>query len=116
MIIAGADVVGRGYIHGQLFDLGAYPGAILSKSPADKVFGIVHRIEARAWPELDAFEGFHENAPARSEFLRRKTQVHGIEGRTTLQAWIYLYNGRTHRAKRILTGDYLEFLKMHREA
>lgn len=115
-IIAGAEVVGRGYIHGRLFDLGAYPGAILSKLPADKVFGSVHRIEARAWPQLDAFEGFDENAPAHSEFLRRKARVRGLDGRPSLQAWVYVYNERTHNAERILTGDYLEFLKMRREA
>lgn len=110
-IMAKATIVGHGYIHGQLYDLGAYPGAILSTSPTDKVFGVVYQIEARSWQQLDAYEGFSEVASADSEFLRRRVKVHGTEDRTTLLTWIYVLNSRQRCGVRIPSGSYQNFLR-----
>jgi gamma-glutamylcyclotransferase (GGCT)/AIG2-like uncharacterized protein YtfP len=102
---------GRGWIAGALFDLGLYPAAI----PAN---------EGRVWGEvfelidgpgvlqaLDEIEAYRPDEPDNSLYLRTRVPVHLPDG-VTEDAWVYFYNAPLSRAPRIVSGDYLEYLKV----
>ena len=90
--------LGRGWIHGRLFDLGEYPGTIPphagaggadpaseAKDPksgcldedAPKVWGrLLHLKDAAGfYPVIDRYEGFDAADLAGSEFVRGRTRV-----------------------------------------
>jgi gamma-glutamylcyclotransferase (GGCT)/AIG2-like uncharacterized protein YtfP len=84
--------VGTGSIGARLLDLGAYPGAVPSDDPADRVAGEVWAIAVGAETELlrllDEFEGCSpEPIPL---FRRALIPVRCDDGRTR-RAWVYYY-------------------------
>jgi gamma-glutamylcyclotransferase (GGCT)/AIG2-like uncharacterized protein YtfP len=86
--------VGGATVHGRVYDLGGYPGAVLDGSAATTIDGIVLRLTADAsvLAALDAYEGFYPTDAARSLFLRTQTVVTLRDGRP-LACWIYVWNG-----------------------
>ena len=103
--------LGRGSIQGALFDLGLYPAAV--PAPDGQVWGEVYEM---AEPEtvlavLDEIEGYRQDDPDRSLYLRQKTEVAMPDG-SRAQAWVYFYNAPLGRAPRIASGDYLEHTKV----
>ena len=104
---------GRGRIHAALFDLGIYPAAV----PADDqstVAGELYELHdaPAVLATLDEIEGFRPNEPARSLYLRVRTDV-TLDSGETRPAWAYFYNAPLGRAERIPSGDYLEHLHRH---
>jgi gamma-glutamylcyclotransferase (GGCT)/AIG2-like uncharacterized protein YtfP len=102
--------IGRGVIRAALFDLGLYPAAI--PAPDAHLWGEVYEV---AEPEtvlaaLDEIEGHRPQHPDRSLYLRQETDVLLPDG-TLATAWVYFYNAPLGRAPRILSGDYLEYVK-----
>jgi gamma-glutamylcyclotransferase (GGCT)/AIG2-like uncharacterized protein YtfP len=104
-----AELVGRAYFRGKLFDLGEYPGAVASPSPSDRVVGELHRIEsgqeAALLAQLDRYEGWNPDRPGESEFMRVRARVESEAG-DRVEAWVYTYNRPTPRRARIASGDY----------
>jgi len=96
--------VGTGYVHGTLYDLGEYPGAILDPSSRRRVFGTVFRLSDNEdlLSRLDAYEGFDPANPDVSLFVRTLHPVRLTTGRT-LKCWLYAYN-RTPKSAPILAG------------
>lgn len=96
------------YMHGRLYDLGPYPGARSSASPAERVYGevIVLRRPERALPILDRYEVYIPAKPEGCEFVRRRLSVYLIPSRQPLEAWVYLYNRPARYRARIRSGDY----------
>lgn len=95
-----------GYFHGKLYDLGEYPGAIISTNREEKVFGQVfelHQTE-EVFPVLDAYEGVEEGL-----YLRRKVEVTTVAGQI-IHAWVYVYNQPVELHKFIESGDYMKYL------
>jgi gamma-glutamylcyclotransferase (GGCT)/AIG2-like uncharacterized protein YtfP len=84
--------VGTGSIGARLLDLGAYPGAVPSDDPADRVAGEVWTIAVGAETEilrlLDDYEGCTPKATRL--FRRARTDVRCDDGRTR-RAWVYYY-------------------------
>ena len=105
--------LGRGSIHAQLFDVGLYPAAI----PASDAFvqGELHRmIDADVvLRELDEIEAFRHEQPDSSLYTRLETPVTLGDGRTAT-AWTYFYNAPLGSAPRIVSGDYLDYLRVRR--
>lgn len=103
--------VGRGAIRAALFDLGLYPAAV--PAPDGHVWGEVYEIgDPEAVLEaLDAIEGYRADDPDRSLYLRQQTDVLLPDG-TVAAAWVYFYNAPLGRAPRIVSGDYLEHVKV----
>ena len=103
--------VGRGWIHGALFDLGIYPAAVPASD--SRVRGEVHRMldSDAVFAVLDEIEGFRPSEPDASLYTRTETVVTFDDGQTML-AWTYFYNAPLGRAPRIESGDYLEHLKV----
>ena len=99
--------VGEGFIHGRLYDLGEYPGAVLSRQPADKVFGKIFELPAdpELLDRLDAYEGFEPQQPNKSLFIRKRTSIQR-PNRDTLTGWVYEYNGNVRSEREIKNGQY----------
>ena len=102
---------GRGWIAAALFDLGLYPAAI----PAGdgRVWGEVFElIDAPGVVQaLDEIEGHRPAEPDSSLYLRTRVPVHLPDGASE-DAWVYFYNAPLGQARRIVSGDYLEYLKV----
>lgn len=103
---------GRGSIAATLFDLGIYPAAVPAGGQDARVRGEVYEMtDAPAVLDvLDEIEGYRLAEPDTSLYTRRVTPVALDEGGVA-EAWTYFYNAPLGRAERIMSGDYLEYLK-----
>jgi gamma-glutamylcyclotransferase (GGCT)/AIG2-like uncharacterized protein YtfP len=102
--------IGRGSIKAALFDLGLYPAAV--PAPDRQVWGEVYDVTdaETVLPALDTIEGFSPSQPDTSLYLRTRVDVTLPDGARG-PAWVYFYNAPLGRARRILSGDYLEHIK-----
>jgi len=104
------EYVGWALMQGKLFEIGGYPGAVLSEEPGDQIKGEVfllnepHTVLAR----LDEYEGCGPGDPEPQEYKRLKYDV-VLEDGGLLCAWVYLFNRPTTGLTRIASGDYLDF-------
>lgn len=105
-----ADFVGEALVGGVIYDLGRYPGLVLSKKPGDRVRGHLYRMRdpAALLPILDEYEGSASGDPEKNEYRRVLIQV-DRQGEAVF-AWAYLYNFATDSLARIPNGDYLAFM------
>jgi gamma-glutamylcyclotransferase (GGCT)/AIG2-like uncharacterized protein YtfP len=103
--VAKLRAVGEGFVHGVLYDLGDYPGAVLDPPSQQKIAGTVFQLpeEEDVLRQLDQYEGFNPDAPDKSLFLRKRCTVTLASGRT-LQCWLYVYNGTPEPARILATG------------
>jgi gamma-glutamylcyclotransferase (GGCT)/AIG2-like uncharacterized protein YtfP len=97
--------VGAGFVHGTLYDLGEYTGAVLDSNSARRIPGLISQLpeDARVLQQLDEYEGFDPRAPDKSLFIRTLQSVVVAPDRT-LQCWIYVYNPELDPT-RVLPGD-----------
>lgn len=103
---------GRGFINAALFDLGIYPAAVPTSD--GQVWGELYEVvsEPRAVLDaLDEIEGHRPDLPDSSLYTRSTTPVTLSDGRKA-DAWAYFYNAPLGGAQRIVSGDYLEHLRM----
>ena len=94
----GADVqrlrrLGNGSVRGHRLELGDYPGVVLDSRTGVTIAGEVLELpeNARLLARLDAYEGYHPDAPQTSLFLRQRVSVVMDEG-PPRECWIYTYN------------------------
>jgi gamma-glutamylcyclotransferase (GGCT)/AIG2-like uncharacterized protein YtfP len=90
----GATYVSEGKIKGLLYHLDHYPGAILSELAGCWVNGEIYRLPKNQTllHVLDEYEGYTEEFPGLSEFIRAKAPVL-TPADNWLDCWVYLYNG-----------------------
>jgi gamma-glutamylcyclotransferase (GGCT)/AIG2-like uncharacterized protein YtfP len=87
-------------VPGRLYYVGGYPGLKLltpecgSFVKAERVVVSEERLK-----QLDSYEGYRENSPQSSLFVRRPY----------LDGWIYEFNHDTSRMPLISSGDFLEY-------
>lgn len=112
-----ALALGQGSVQGRLYLVEDYPGAIWSDDPRQQVRGeVYHLLDGQnVLRRLDEYEDYRPEAPQRSLFLRRATDVLMDDG-TRLPAWIYLYNGPTNGLPMIPSGDFLDVEREVRRA
>lgn len=87
----------RATIQARFYDLGAYPGVVLSDSPADIVPGELFILpeDPAILTRLDDYEDFRPSDPTNSLFLRQKvlaTLQSGPDAGTEIACWVYTYN------------------------
>ena len=105
VLARGADFVGEGVVLGRLYDLGRYPGLVLSESTEDKVFGELYRLrDDDVLRVLDDYEGCAPGDPEPHEYARRSVSVIGAGAAT--EAWAYIYNGAVEQLRLITSGRY----------
>ncbi|MGH9835922.1 MAG: aminotransferase class III-fold pyridoxal phosphate-dependent enzyme, partial [Blastocatellia bacterium] len=106
--------VGDGFVPGRLYDLGAYPGAVLDFGSETRIIGEVFQLpdDGATLAALDLYEGFDPDDFSASLFVRRKCEV-TLEDGSRIECWIYVYNRRVALSTIIPNGDYL---KMQAEA
>ena len=103
-----ADLLGPGYINGKLYDLGNYPGLVLSNNTKKVVFGEIYQVldETELFRYLDDYEGCAGHSRQPHEYQRDLVSVHDAAEHSLL-AWVYLYKQPVQHLSLIPTGDYL---------
>ncbi len=106
-VVGKLKFVGNGFVYGNLYDLGEFPGAKLAAKTKNKIRGRVYKLPAgrKVIKSLDAYEEFIPNQPRKSLYLRKRTPV-VLESGKKIQSWIYEYNGDTSFLPTIKSGDY----------
>jgi gamma-glutamylcyclotransferase (GGCT)/AIG2-like uncharacterized protein YtfP len=101
--------LGRGWVSGQLYDVGLYPAAV--PATEGRIWGEVYetRDPGPVLEALDAIEGYDPTDADRSLYQRQEVSVAvGADSDAAdVTAWIYFYNAPLGHAERILSGDYL---------
>lgn len=114
--------VGAASIVGVLYDLGAYPGAVLSRSdrtlaPADSpvIIGDLFAVSRSLLRVTDEYEGYDPGDESKSWYVRTRTFARLRDGSFRL-CWIYEANlQRFPRAVRIASGDWIEHCRTKTE-
>lgn len=101
---------GPGYINGKLFDIGDYPGLILSNNVRKVVEGEIYTIrdEDNLFLLLDRYEGCDKHAEQPCEYQRDVVTINNDEDITML-AWSYLYKHPVENNRLIPDGNYLTY-------
>lgn len=104
-----ARFIDSGYFHGKLFKISWFPGAVLSESEDDRVYGAIFELESalEVFKFLDAYEGFNENNKLSSLFIRTQIKVF-LKNGDAISAWVYLYNQKITNELQIISGDFLK--------
>lgn len=89
-------------IPGQIYDFGWFPGLILNEGGPDS-FVTAEVIEAddEKLAQLDRYEGYYEEDPQRSLYVRQKLW----------DGWVYVYNKSVDKSSLVVSGDWLEYTK-----
>lgn len=98
--------VGRGKVHGRLYDLGEYPGAVLTKS-GPVIIGQIFELPdgPEVIEKLDQYEGFDPAHPQGSLFVRKRSLVTVGNGKR-MWCWVYVYNRPPGSAPALSGGDF----------
>jgi gamma-glutamylcyclotransferase (GGCT)/AIG2-like uncharacterized protein YtfP len=103
---AHATHAGRATLRGRLYDMGPYPGAVLSDDAADAVVGDVYELHPetadRVMAELDDYEGMNVEDAA---YTRREAEA-VLESGEAVKCWVYVYVLPTEHLARIASGDW----------
>ena len=99
--------VGPASVRGHLYDLGEYPGAVLSEKSRSVIRGEVFELpgDQNTLTSLDTYEGFEPNKRSSSLFLRRVWPVTMDDGKRR-RCWVYVYNGTMKNAQPLRNGRY----------
>jgi len=105
--LSSSKFLGTGYIDGSLYDLGHYPAL---KQGGRRVFGELYNITRSTLDTLDQIEGFLEDQPEKSLYLRRNTTVYMDSNTGSYLAETYFYNLSINESEKVITGDYRAYL------
>jgi gamma-glutamylcyclotransferase (GGCT)/AIG2-like uncharacterized protein YtfP len=97
-----------GRIKGKLYDIGEYPGAVLSSSGEDYIYGSILELDnpEDVFPVIDNYEGYGNDQSLPNEFIRITASVEAPSA--TINCWVYVYNLPIERLKLIKNGRYLK--------
>lgn len=107
LLAEGAELLGTAHIHGRLYEIDGYPGAVPADSEAEQVVGELYRLlkPAAVLAALDDYEEAGELYPEPREYKRCRVSVK-LEGGEEMVAWCYLYNRPTAGLRLIAGGDW----------
>jgi gamma-glutamylcyclotransferase (GGCT)/AIG2-like uncharacterized protein YtfP len=97
-----------GVMHGTLYEVCGYPGAIASSNANDKVFGELYKMldRKRVLGLLDDYEECSDRFPVPREYICKQLSIE-LVGSGSVVAWVYLYNHDVSKLQQIKSGDYL---------
>jgi gamma-glutamylcyclotransferase (GGCT)/AIG2-like uncharacterized protein YtfP len=90
--------LGPATIRATLYNLGAYPGAILDTSAVPIPGELFSVPDAPTLARLDWYEDFRPDSPADSLFLRVETTATLPDG-SQVPCWVYVYNGEVQGSR-----------------
>ncbi len=101
--------LGPAALQARLYDLGDYPGVVLSDATGDVVHGELVRLAdpERSFRWLDAYESIVPGDPDASEYVRSVVTVTPADG-SVCEAWTYLYNRDLSSLTPLSAGRWLE--------
>lgn len=100
MLETNATWMGSGFIYGDLYDLGSYPGIVLTNT-MNKIIGDLFQVSSqKLLDSLDAYEG--------PEYIKNQTIAFMHD--TTFNCTVYEFIEDISLAKQIVSGDYLLYL------
>ncbi len=101
----GGRFVGDGWVAGQLFDIGDYPGLRLDAG-GSRVVGEIFEVSPETLGRLDELEGFDPDRAEASEYLRVRVSVVDADG-TVEDCWTYeIAKWHCAGCRRIMSGDW----------
>ena len=102
------DYFSDGVMHGRLYEVCGYPGAIESSDTKDKVSGELYKMHDRklVLARLDEYEECSDRFPMPHEYSRKPVAIE-LSGGDSVVAWVYLYNHDVSKLQQIFSGDYL---------
>ena len=105
----GAVYVGEARTAGSLYDIGTYPGLLLSPS-CGWVSGELFKVDEKMIQSLDAVEEYNPEEPEHSEYLREVVTVWTPTG-APMKAVAYIFNRDVRGFVFINSGDYKLYLE-----
>ncbi|WP_207422082.1 gamma-glutamylcyclotransferase family protein [Desertivirga brevis] len=107
-LLENATLCSPGKFPGELFDLGAYPGAVINYDKDEFVFGKIFKMNDpdQILETLDDYEGLGE---ANCEYERIIIEVSTTDG--AVQCYSYIYVHPTSSKTKIEGGNYLRYLE-----
>ncbi|WP_417541875.1 gamma-glutamylcyclotransferase family protein [Methylophaga thalassica] len=104
-----SEFICRASMQGQLYLIDYYPGAILSESKDDIVYGELYKLSNASWvlSQLDDYEECSSSFPKPHEYQRQliTIQPHAADVSLSL-AWAYLYQYPLNNKPRIKNGQF----------
>ncbi|MDA1273787.1 MAG: gamma-glutamylcyclotransferase [Verrucomicrobia bacterium] len=103
-----AEFLGSGWFAGTLYDLGEFPGAIVTQNLSRKVKVEIYRLLSpeTAWAGLDEYEDCDPARKSDALFHRTILAVE-LDSGGQLSTWVYLYNRSTETLSPIQSGDWV---------
>ena len=100
--------LGKGSVEGELYDLGEYPGAVLSTTSL-RIQGELYLLtDPKELEPLDVLEEFDPENPETSLYVRRMVTVR-LESGADIPAWMYCLPSKPTDARLIPNGDYANY-------
>lgn len=101
----------RGKLRGLLYDIGEYPGAIVTDNTDGYIYGSIFKLHH---PEenlrvIDDYEGYGPEQELPNLYIRSVASIETDSG--AADAWIYLYNLPTNGLPQIPSGNYAEYVR-----
>jgi gamma-glutamylcyclotransferase (GGCT)/AIG2-like uncharacterized protein YtfP len=96
-----------GKVKGKLYDIGEYPGAVLSAEDDAYIYGNILRIDTpeKVFKVIDDYEGYGGEQSWPNEFTRVLTYIETEIG--IINCWIYVYNLPVNGLGYIKGGRYI---------
>lgn len=106
-------LVAEAKIKGNLYDMGAYPAAIPSDKEDAYILGELYQITQPdeftwAMAQLDDYEGLNTEEGESPLYRREMTTVYLPN--SSMQAWVYWFNGDTSNRPLIENGSVLDYM------
>jgi len=102
---------GNAKVQGYLYDVGGYPGMVLTNEPCNWVYGEVIKIDSidLVFSKLDEYEQIGKGYLQPNEYERRIITAHCAAD--TVSCWSYVYNWSVEGKIPIASGNYLNYFK-----
>ena len=102
--------VSPGKIRGLLYDIGEYPGAVITADTDSFIYGSIFRLTnpIQNLRVIDNYEGYGLGQEVPDLYIRNEVLIE--TDKHIVKAWIYLYNLPVKGLRRIASGNYAEYM------
>ena len=100
-------------IQARLYNLGRYPGVVPTIIATENVYGRVITLNNPLL--LRRLDRYEEAVGAKCEFVRTMQVARLLPSRKHINCWVYLYNRPIEGKQRIISCDYVRFIRARRK-